>query len=119
MFKSEQDWRNPASLTKLPLAYSALRESLRRNPINMRGLLRGVVHEDGMKLPDGNHVAKGSWLGPPQRNVHMDERFYSNPDEYQPFRFINKMASEDKAGLSRKSSHQRKNVLYEPQVTSP
>ncbi|KAK3173167.1 hypothetical protein OEA41_006496 [Lepraria neglecta] len=87
VFQSEKDWTDPASLEKLLLTDFAIRESLRRDPINVRGLLREVVQKYGMKLPDGNHVAKGAWLGIPQRNAHINERFYSNLEEHKPIRF--------------------------------
>ena len=115
VFQSEKDWTDPASLAKLPLTDSAIRESLRRDPINVRDLLREVVQKDGMKLPDGSHVAKGAWLGIPQRNVHMNERFYSNPEEHKPFRFARSrqdstLLDTDRDTLSDKASRYRNNV---------
>ena len=41
MFQSEKDWTDPASLAKLPLTDSAIRDIMRRDPLNMRGLLKG------------------------------------------------------------------------------
>ena len=115
MFQSEKDWTDPASLAKLPLTDSAIRESLHRDPLNIRGLLREVVQKDGIKLPDGIHVAKGAWLGISQRNVHMNERFYSNPEEHKLFRFaISRqdptLLDTDRDTLSDKASRYRKNV---------
>lgn len=115
IFRSETDWMDPTSLTKLPLADSAICESLRRNPINMRGLLREILPENGLTLPDGNRIPRGAWLGMPQRSVHMDERFYSNPNGYEPFRFnrSRRQAGEPVStieGLSEKASVYRKNV---------
>lgn len=78
---------DPATLKKLVLADSALKESLRRSSIQTRGLLRAVVARDGFDLLDGTHLPKGTWLGVPVEAVHMDERFYDGPDEYDPFRF--------------------------------
>ena len=43
VFKGEDDWNNPASLQELPLAASTIRESLRRNPVLTRILLREVL----------------------------------------------------------------------------
>lgn len=86
-FPSAEDWLIPTSVTKLPLADSAIRESLRRNPLNVRSMLREVARKDGVTLPNGIHLPKGAWIGTPMRSVHYDERFYSDPEEYKPFRF--------------------------------
>ena len=63
VFRSETDWMDHTSVAKLHLTDSAIRESLRRNPINSRGLLREVMPKDGVILPDGNRVPRGTWLG--------------------------------------------------------
>jgi len=86
-FTSYDDWRDPAALKKLICTDSAIRESLRRNPIQVRGLLREVVPKSGLTLPDGNHIPRGTWVGVPVQAVHMDDRSYSKPDSYDPFRF--------------------------------
>ena len=115
VFQSETDWADPSSPSKLPLIDSAIRESLRRNTINVRGLLREVMPENGVTLPDGNCIPQGAWLGVPQHAVHMDERFYSNPMGYEPFRFNRSgpqtgesISKSEK--LSEKASEYRKNV---------
>lgn len=86
-FPSAASWSDPAAIKKLVLADSALKESLRRSSIQTRGLLRAVVAREGLELPDGTHLPQGTWLGVPVEAVHMDERFYERPDEYEPFRF--------------------------------
>jgi len=63
LFTSEADWTDPAALQKLRLPASAIRESLRRSLIQVRGLMREVIPEKGLVLPDGNHIAKGTWIG--------------------------------------------------------
>ncbi|KAL8930623.1 MAG: hypothetical protein Q9208_000494 [Pyrenodesmia sp. 3 TL-2023] len=115
VFRSETDWMDPTSLTKLPLADSTIRESLRRNPINMKGLLREVLPEDGVTLPDGSRIPRGAWIGTAQRSVHMDERFYSNANGYEPFRFYRPSSQVGEPvpkieQLSEKASDYRKNV---------
>lgn len=87
IFTSEASWRDSAALQKLKLPASAIRESLRRSPIQIRALVREVMPRDGITLLDGSHVAKGTWIGVPAQAVHMDERFYNNPTSYDPFRF--------------------------------
>lgn len=43
--------------------------------------------KDGLTLPDGSKVPQGTWIGVPIQAVQMDDRFYSKPDGYDPFRF--------------------------------
>lgn len=87
VFQTEQDWVEPSSLAKLSYADSTLRETLRKSPVLTRMVLREVVRKEGLHLPDGHHVPQGAWLGVPAISLHHDERFYPNPDEYDPFRF--------------------------------
>ena len=86
-FSSEEEWGALGALAKLPLADSAIRERLRRNPPVARGTMREVVHKDGLTLPDGNHLPRGTWIGVSVIGVQTDDRFYSKPEEYDPFRF--------------------------------
>lgn len=116
-FPSPEDWLTPISVTKLPLADSAIRESLRRNPINVRSMLREVAQKDGVTLPNGTHLPKGAWIGTPMRSVHHDERFYSDPEEYKPFRFVRSQrqttlasAEIERGMVSDKASEYRKSV---------
>ncbi|KAK4692869.1 hypothetical protein P7C71_g4417, partial [Lecanoromycetidae sp. Uapishka_2] len=101
VFASEASWTDPAALQNLKLPASAVRESLRKNPIIVRGLLREVMPQDGVLLPDGSHIAKGTWIGVPTQAIHMDERFYTNPDSYDPFRFAREQEAKDPAGKER------------------
>ena len=79
-----EDWARPSAVRQLQLLDSALRESLRINPLVIRGPAREVMPEDGIVLPD----ARGSWLAISVPNVHKDERFYHEAAEYRPFRFL-------------------------------
>ena len=115
VFRSEIDWADPSSPSKLPLLDSAIRESLRLHTILMRGSIKEVMPENGVTLPDGNCLPQGSWLGTPNHSVHMDERFYSNPMNYEPFRFVRSGPQDGEVfsiseGLSDKASEYRKNV---------
>lgn len=87
IFTSDQSWTSPAALHRLKLPASAIRESLRLNPIQLHALVREVMPKDGIRLPDGTSIAKGTWIGVPAQAVHLDERFYDNPLSYDPFRF--------------------------------
>lgn len=94
VLESDNDWANPNSLKKLPLTNSAIRESMRLNPVLMHGILREVVPEAGLTLPEGTHLSKGAWIGVPFMGVHEDERFYSKPDIYDPYRFTGSLYEE-------------------------
>lgn len=87
VFRREEDWVNSASLHKLTHSDSALRESLRQNPIFGRGAMQEVMPSHGVTLPDGHHVPRGTWLGVSMADIHMDERYYPDPRTYDPFRF--------------------------------
>lgn len=86
--RSEADWTDATIFKKLPTFDSAVRESLRHHPILIKGLSKEVIHSDGLTLPDDTHVEKGAWVGVPVLGVHMDERFYPDPHQYDPFRSL-------------------------------
>ena len=87
MFKSGQDWNDYNILDELILTDSAIKETLRRNPLLFRGLVREVAQSNGIMLPDGHHLPQGTWLGLAIDGIHHDERFYEDPNEYDAFRF--------------------------------
>ena len=84
---TEEDWLDSAFLLKLPRIDSAIRESLRRNPQQGRPVVREVAHKDGTTIPGGSHLPRGTWVGIAATSLHRDERFYSEPNTYDPFRF--------------------------------
>ena len=94
VLKSDNDWANPDSLKKLPLTESAIRESMRLNPVLMHGILREVIPKEGLTLPEGTHLSKGTWIGTPFMGVHEDERVYSKPEIYDPYRFMGSLDQE-------------------------
>ena len=79
---------------------------MRRNPSSVKSLMREVVQKEGVTLPDGTHLPNGAWVGVPAQRVHFDERFYSDPEEYQPFRFDRPMGQM----VSGKASEDRRNT---------
>lgn len=87
VFQNEEDFANLASLQRLSRVDSAIRESSRRNPLTGRGIMREVVHKNGITLPDGQKIPHGAWLGVSLTGIHQDERYYSDPHKYDPFRF--------------------------------
>ena len=107
IFREEGDWADPAALGKLPYADSTIRESLRKNPVLTRVVIREVVQKGGVDLPDGHHVPQGAWLGAPAVGIHHDERFYPNPEKYEPFRFA-KAAKESSSNGEREDAQTEK-----------
>lgn len=103
---------NPASLLELSLVDSTIRESSRKNPVLTKILLREVVPKDGVLLPSGHHMPQGAWLATGTVDVHHDDRFYTNPEEYDPFRFSKTrkdiLAAANKENLSDRASIYRK-----------
>ena len=87
IFKLEADWTSSASMKSMTNIDSTIRESLRRNTLQSRGLLKQVMPKDGITLPDGTHVPQGTWLGVPVQAIQRDHELYSNPHEYDPLRF--------------------------------
>lgn len=87
VFQTEEDWGKLASLHKLNRTDSAVRESMRLNPLFGRGTMQEVMHKNGVTLPDGNHVPQGAWLGVCLTGISMDERYYPDPQKYDPWRF--------------------------------
>lgn len=104
VFTTADDWTNPASLPKLPLADSTIREGLRQNPMLTRVILREVMPKDGVTLPSGHHIPKGAWMSAGAVGLHHDDRFYPKPEEFDAFRFAKRneetLAEADKESLT-------------------
>lgn len=49
--------------------------------------MQEVIHKMGVTLPDGSHLPQGQWLGVSLKGITLDERFYSDPHNYDPWRF--------------------------------
>jgi cytochrome P450 len=92
-FGSDADWTDHASLAKLPLTESAIRETLRHHPITRTGVTYKVISPKGVTLPDGHHLPQGVWIGAALMGVNMDDRFYKDPALYDPFRFTSSSIS--------------------------
>ncbi|KAH7320701.1 cytochrome P450 [Stachybotrys elegans] len=88
VLKTEDDWSTSTAFHKLVLYDSAIRESLRCHPILIKGLTKEVIDPDGLKLPNGTLLPRGSWVGVPVVGIHRDERFYPKSSTYDPYRFL-------------------------------
>lgn len=45
------------------------------------------MHKDGLTLPEGYHLPQNAWLGVSVIGINRDDEFYTEPDQYSPFRF--------------------------------
>jgi len=88
VFAESADTMDPCLLAKLSYKDSAIRESLRLNPIVAIEPRRKIVHPRGVTLPNGVHLPQNTWIGLSFINIHLDEKSYPNAKEYRPFRFI-------------------------------
>lgn len=86
-FKTQGEWEDLASLSRLSYTDSAIRESLRLNLPAARGAMRKVIHKDGLTLPGGHHLPQNAWVGASVVGVNTDDRYYKEPNQYEPFRF--------------------------------
>ena len=88
VLSNDHEWSSQTSIAKLHCTDSAIRESLRRSPILTKTGVREVLKKDGVQFPNGETLPKGAWLAAPAVAIHYDERFYPNPEKYDPFRFV-------------------------------
>lgn len=93
---NESMWHLATPFKNMPLADSLIRESLRFHPILIKGLTKEVVSKDGIVLPGSTvRMPAGSWVGVPVLGIHRDERFYTDPQVYQPFRYVDSAEGAD------------------------
>ncbi|PWY88359.1 putative cytochrome P450 [Aspergillus heteromorphus CBS 117.55] len=89
---SDRAW-TAEDLEKACLLESAVKESLRLNGINSISPTRKVVATDGVTLPNGLFLPRGTNIGIPQYALHRDSDLYPDPDKYDPCRFYTANAS--------------------------
>jgi cytochrome P450 len=87
-------WGDQGLLPRLVLLNSAIRETMRLNPVSVVTLERKILPKEGVTLPSGQHLPRGTWLGVPVVGVHSDESIYPDAATYQPFRFCNRKPEE-------------------------
>ncbi|GFF95061.1 hypothetical protein IFM53868_07828 [Aspergillus udagawae] len=103
VLRSEKDWAAPISFMKLRYLNSAILESLRLTPVLLLASNREVIHPAGITLPTGQHLPRGMWVAASTMDIHTDERFYSEGQSYQPFRFVEEQTTEDDTSLSKET----------------
>ncbi|KAB5557998.1 cytochrome P450 [Coniochaeta sp. 2T2.1] len=107
----ENDWIAPASMKKLVIIDSTIRESLRKNTLQSRVLLKKVMPKDGVVLPDGTHVPRGTWLGVPVQAMQQDDNLYQNAQHYDPLRFVRMREQVNRANVAEVSGGEGKDLL--------
>ncbi|KAK4694552.1 hypothetical protein P7C71_g3051, partial [Lecanoromycetidae sp. Uapishka_2] len=100
VFQKDEDWLSSASLSRLVCIDSTIREALRKHPVLTRTNMREVVRTGGLDLPHGQNIPQGAWVAAPVVPIHHDERFYTNPNGYDPFRFVEK-PNDDLSGIAK------------------
>ncbi len=86
-----------AALARMVVLDSTLRESLRLWGFVSRGVLKAVVKKEGVTLPTGEHLPRGTKVGIHAYPVHHDEEYYPRPFSFEPLRFCTSDESEGEA----------------------
>jgi cytochrome P450 len=77
----------PIDPTKFPLLDSFLRESMRHSTSDSISGRRKVLKP--FVFSDGTEAKLGDWVCVPQAAMNRDAQYYSNPEVFDAFRFIN------------------------------
>ncbi len=89
-----------AALARMVTLDSTLRESMRMWGFVSRGVLKEVVAKNGVKLPSGQHLPKGTKVSVHAYPVHHDEDVYRENWKFDPFRFCEMSEDGKWKGLS-------------------
>lgn len=98
-------------MKKLVILDSTIRESLRKNTLQSRALLKKVVAKEGIVLPDGTHVPEGTWLGVPVQAMQQDDKLYPHAHRYDPLRFARMRIHDTKSDAAEGNSDGRQGFL--------
>lgn len=80
---------NPVSLehqSSLPLLEASLAETQRIRSVVPLGIPHGTLDTTEVA---GYIIPKGTMVVPLQWAVHMDEKYWTEPDKFNPYRFLN------------------------------
>lgn len=75
------------AIDKLYQMDSTIRESLRVSPFSVIAPIRVVGLEGGIDMGEGHYLPKGARVGAPFQAIHHDDRYYTNPLEFDAFQF--------------------------------
>lgn len=85
---------NRARLNQVVQLDSAMRESLRLWGLVAKAMSRKVMHPDGLTLPNGQHLPRGTTVCVSGWGLHHDESVYPRPFEFVPGRFLRASSSQ-------------------------
>ncbi|EWZ87340.1 hypothetical protein FOWG_09227 [Fusarium oxysporum f. sp. lycopersici MN25] len=85
VLSSNKTW-DRATISKLVLADSAIRESMRWSDFGLFALPRRV-NSPGITLDNSIHVPPGVHIEVPMHSIHMDNSLYADAGIFKPFRF--------------------------------
>lgn len=81
-------------LTQMYKIDSTIKESLRVRLMSAYGLLRAVVKKGGITTPyNRTYLPEGASVGIGVQAIHRGSNVYTQPDQYQPFRFADLRAA--------------------------
>ncbi|EPE36480.1 Cytochrome P450 [Glarea lozoyensis ATCC 20868] len=76
------------AVKELKLMDSFIRESQRLHPIGITLAARKVIHKGGWTFENGDHAPAGSLISVPTYAIHHDKALYSDPEQFEGFRFV-------------------------------
>lgn len=82
------------ALDQLVKIDSAIRESMRVRTFKAKSLSRIVSAPNGVTLPSGQHLPRGTKVGVATLAMHLDEDIYHNAATYDAFRFCRDRSGE-------------------------
>lgn len=106
-----------AAVGKLLCIDSAIRESQRMSSFDMHVGGRIVATPDGIQLPNGTVLPRGSKIATPSHSIHFEASIYPNPKEYDPLRFSR--PSTDKTSRNESANDSSKGKPLSMVNTSP
>jgi len=88
VYASNNNTWDKQSLSRLVRMDSAIRESMRLNPLGVRVMIRKVIADEGLtNEEEGWTVPKGTYITVDAHSPMHDPEVYTEPNVYDPFRF--------------------------------
>ncbi|KAJ6510168.1 cytochrome P450 [Mycena vitilis] len=94
----EEGW-SKASVGRMHKVDSFLRESQRYSGNSITSMGRKVVKRGGFTFSDGTTVPEGCFVNVATGPTHMNPEVYSNPDEFDAFRFYRLRTEDEEASM--------------------
>lgn len=84
---------DPRALRNMVKMDSAIRETMRYNPMFDHGNMREIVKPGGVTTPDGLYLKQGSHIGSVVSFMQRDPDFVKDGDKYEPLRHYNQVVN--------------------------